>query len=46
MFNDFFFEIDYDDNATFDYEDISDFLRKIYGYVIDPTIPDKPDIVK
>jgi hypothetical protein len=46
VFNDFFFEIDYDDNATFDYEDISDFLRKTYNYVIDDTIPDKPDQVK
>ena len=38
--------MDYDDNAAFDYEDISDFLRKLYGYVIDPDIPDKPDPVK
>ena len=43
VFADFFRLIDYDDTATFDYEDISDFLRKTYNYVIDDTIPDKPD---
>jgi Ca2+-binding EF-hand superfamily protein len=36
-------DLDYDNTATIDFEDISDFMRKHYKYVIDKEIPDKPE---